>query len=50
MHYNRCMPLYQIIFLILAFLLGIGMLVFVITFINRVAKEEAEATREKPGP
>ncbi|MBZ0135977.1 MAG: hypothetical protein K8I27_06350 [Planctomycetes bacterium] len=45
------MPLYQIIFLIIAFLLGIGILIFVITFINKVAtEEEAAATREKPGP
>ena len=36
------MPLYQIIFLILAFVLGIGILIFSIVFINKVAKEEEE--------
>jgi hypothetical protein len=48
-HYNRAMPLYQIILLALSILLGIGIFIFIITFINRVAKEE-EATREKSGP
>jgi len=43
------MPLYQIILLALSILLGIGIFIFIVTFINRVAKEEA-AAREKSGP
>jgi hypothetical protein len=42
LNYNVPMPLYQIIFLILAFVLGIGILIFIITFINKVAREEEE--------
>ena len=45
------MPVYQIIFLIAAFVLGAAILVFAIIFINKVAKEEeAETTREKSEP
>lgn len=44
------MPLYQIIFLILSFVFGIAILIFIITFMNRVAREEEEANRETPGP
>lgn len=41
------MPPYQIIFLVLSFLFGVVILVFAITFIKRIAREEAEAEREE---